>query len=169
MSTTYHYNVTFLQQETVEPTVTPFCKMTKTPKQGPEIVENLEVFTCPEGSTIQCPESLFELVGQECRTKLGASCTTEPCPVPTCRPNVQREVFNPCANNEWRKETCASGSCVGDNDCICPDGVDVTEVMCETKQTRTDKQGTMTCESGYTLFCPDGYILNTSTTMCERQ
>jgi hypothetical protein len=157
------------QPGAIQPTVTPFCKLTKTPKQGPEIVENLEVYTCPEGSTIECPDSLFELVGQECRTKLGGTCNTDPCPVPTCRPNIYREVFDPCEDNEWRKESCSSGSCVGENDCSCPDGIDITDVMCETKQTRTDKQGTMTCEGGYTLFCPDGYALDESTSMCQRQ
>ena len=101
MSITPKYNnAIFLQEDanTVSPIVTPFCKLTKVPTKGDDIVENLEVYTCPEGSTISCLGGGFELVEGECRTKLGGTCDTElGCPVPTCRPNIQREVFSACA------------------------------------------------------------------------
>ena len=56
--------------------------------------------------------------------------------------------------------------------CFCPDGVEKIEVTCNaTEESINNVAGMLDCGeygTGYQLTCPDGYLLNKTSQLCEK-
>ncbi len=151
------------------------------------------VYKCPEGTTVSCPGE-YSVDSADLTTGCLWSDETDPPllqePLPMCQPNEARTVYiSDCLDTEVTIETCENdvlcevvkgsiveGSIVEGNvgaDCKCPDGVGATEVRCSVvDESVTNVKGYIECVgygAGYMLACPDAYLLNEITQLCEQK
>ena len=165
--------------DTVAPTVVPFCQWNRGTIKGDKIVTEKKVFSCPETTTIYCPDGytvddMTFTTGCEWKDQ-NTPAPLANAPEPKCQPNVARTVYkDACQPTDITTEKCAGDipcEMKGDS-CFCPDGIEKIEVTCNaTEETINNVTGRLECgEYGveYELTCPDGYLLNKGTQLCEK-
>lgn len=164
----------------VKPRVVPFCQLNKGTLRGENIQRTSQVYKCPEGSSILCPNG-FEVDDAKNTTACVWKDRSRPPPSsappePICKPDVAKTVYTAkCLPNEVTEQTCSKGVCIRqggpESDCLCPDGVEVTEISCRAFENIVEEEtATMNCGeygSGYQLACPEGYTLNPTTQLCD--
>ena len=165
----------------VKPIVAPLCILKKGTTKGETIITNIQSYTCPEGTTIYCPNDFT--IKTDSGLNVGCEWTLETdqpnvaTPTPNCKPNEARTIItNTCMANEITEQTCTEGQCIRQDgplsDCLCADPNFVVETVCRLLDDRAGGEliGTMNCEDygvGYEVGCPDGYVLNSAGDMCN--
>ena len=166
----------------IQPILVPFCQLNKSTSRGEDILITKNVYTCPEGSTLYCPDK-FDLDDHDtgCVWKKGGS-VPEKIPTPQCKPDVAKTVaIEECLPNEVTEQLCQTKSgmiafCQRSDpsditsDCLCAPDQEVKEITCRRKTDLSEEENAeMSCGdygTDYQLACPDGYILN-SDYLCE--
>ena len=164
--------------DTVAPTIVPFCQWNRGTIQGEKIVTDMNVYMCPEGTTIYCPDEYSiddENITTSCIWEQSTDAPLTPPPEPKCQPNEARTVYiAKCQPADITTEKCKDNiPCQMDGkDCFCPEGSETLEVTCNaTDKSIVNVPGRLDCGeygTGYELTCPDGYLLNKTTQLCEK-
>ena len=164
--------------DTVAPTIVPFCQWNRGTIQGEKIVTDMNVYMCPEGTTIYCPDEYSiddENITTSCIWEQSTDAPLTPPPEPKCQPNEARTVYiAKCQPADITTEKCKDNiPCQMDGkDCFCPKGSETLEVTCNaTDKSIINVPGRLDCGeygTGYELTCPDGYLLNKTTQLCEK-
>ena len=164
--------------DTVAPTIVPFCQWNRGTIQGEKIFTEKNVYLCPEGTTIYCPDEYAvddEKITTECIWEKETTAPFDQPPPPKCQPNEARTVYiAECQPTDITTEKCKDDiPCQMDGkNCFCPDGVEKIEVTCNaTEESINNVTGMLDCGeygTGYQLTCPDGYLLNKTSQLCEK-
>ena len=164
--------------DTVAPTIVPFCQWNRGTIQGEKIITEKNVYLCPEGTTIYCPDEYSvddEKFTTTCVWEKDTAAPFDQPPEPKCQPNEARTVYiSECQPTDITTEKCKDDiPCQMDGkNCFCPENVEKIEVTCNaTEESINNVSGTLDCgEYGteYQLTCPDGYLLNKTTQLCEK-
>ena len=165
------------QKKVVKPEVIPFCQRRTGINVGQAIVIETKIYICPEGASVVCEDG-YEVDDEKfvtsCKwTKDSPQPLPSP-PTPVCRPDIAKTVsIDKCQPHEVTKEVCMDEiQCEIDGEnCFCPGEVEVIEIICSGhRKIEEDIQGDLNCGeygAAFELTCPDNYILNSITQLCE--
>ena len=171
-------NSVMLQQKNiVKPEVVPFCLRRTGTNVGQAIIIETKIYICPDGARVTCEDG-YEVDDESIVTSCKWNKETPPPlpvpPTPVCRPDIAKIVdIKKCQPHEVTKEVCVDEiPCNRDGEnCLCPEEVEVKEIICSGhRKVEEDIRGELNCGeygAAYQLSCPENYILNPITQLCE--